>query len=56
MNELTIAFVMDCDSRGLTYEQGLNAADSLAEEIVAAAEDRIAYVEPASSGQVEGAG
>lgn len=40
LDDLTVAFAMRCDDRGLTYEQGVEAAEALAEEIVEAAEDR----------------
>jgi ribosomal protein S7 len=44
VNELAIAFAMQCDMSGLTYEQGLEAAERLADEIMAAAEDRSNYL------------
>lgn len=40
MDDLAIAFAMRCDDQALTYEQGVEAAEKLAEEIAEAAEDR----------------
>jgi hypothetical protein len=48
MDDLVIAFVMRCDEQAMTYEQGLDAAERLAGEIEAAAEDRAAYTEAAA--------
>lgn len=43
MNDAVIAFVMDCDQRNLSYEEGILEAHLLADELVWAAEDRIGY-------------
>lgn len=40
MDDLSIAFALRCDERGLTLEQGIEAAEELAEEIRDAAQDR----------------
>lgn len=40
MDDLTIAFAMRCDDQGLSYEEGIEAAARLAEEIEFAAADR----------------
>lgn len=44
-DELTIAFAMRMDDQAMTYEQGLLAAEALADEFVQAAEDRKSYVD-----------
>lgn len=52
MDELVIAFAMRCDQQGLTYEQGLRAAEDLAEQLQEAAEDRLgiaAHEQPAEA-------
>lgn len=49
MNELAVAFVMNCDTEGLTYEQGIARAEQLADEIVMAAEGRADYLTEAEA-------
>lgn len=40
MDDLAIAFAMHCDDNNLDYEQGLQAAENLADELFMAAEGR----------------
>lgn len=44
LDDLTVAFAMQCDSRGMSYEQGIRWAEQLTDEIMQAAEDRSAYL------------
>jgi hypothetical protein len=54
MDDLTIAFAMRCDERGLTYEAGVRAAEDLADELASAAEDRAAFARRESETGGEG--
>lgn len=40
MDDLAVAFAMRCDEQGLSREQGIEAAERLAQEIEDVAEDR----------------
>lgn len=40
MDDLAVAFAMRCDTQGLTYEQGVEAARELADDLEFAAEER----------------
>lgn len=43
MDDLAIAFNMRCDERGLTVDEGIEAATALALELMGVAEDRASY-------------
>lgn len=43
MDDLAVAFAMRCDEQGLSYEAGLRLAEEISDELIAAAEDRIAF-------------
>jgi len=40
MDDLAIAFAMRCDTQGLSHDEGVAAAEKLADEIMEAADDR----------------
>ena len=40
MDDLAIAFAMRCDAEGLTHDEGVEAAERLADEILGVAEER----------------
>lgn len=41
VDDLVIAFAMRCDEQGLTYEQGVEAAEELAARLEEVAEERL---------------
>ena len=45
ITDLVVAFIMQCDSESLTYEEGIGMAEALGDEVLMAAEDRISYAE-----------
>jgi hypothetical protein len=54
MDDLTVAFAMHCDQQSLTYEAGIRAAERLADELYAAAEDRASFAPREQSEEVTG--